>query len=151
MKCAIEMAKAINEKIEAERLERERRRQEQIAEYMKEFFASLEEIDKYVEEKLLENNGSVELLIDCEYWRGKENFYFFAKKTYCDGTLPYWGNAPLTPSFHLDTYCEYLKNLCYNVELVKRPFKAQSSTGKTTREMPGLTLKISIAPECVKA
>ena len=49
---------------------------------MKEFNENLENIDGYVEEQLLENNGKIELLIEkCQVY-GTEDFYCFAEKDY---------------------------------------------------------------------
>jgi hypothetical protein len=111
---------------------------------MEEFKANLESIDAYVEEKLLEGNGKAELMID-QYLLSVDGFWCFAEKSYIYSTkYPYWGNKKVSEQFHLDTYIEYLREHCFTVEIVEKPFMACSSTGKTERKLEGIHLKISI-------
>jgi hypothetical protein len=44
----------------------------------------------------------------------------------------------------LDTYIEDLKAHCFKVEKIEKPYHAESSTGKSVKEMKGRMLRISI-------
>ena len=75
MKCACEIAMEIvaNETM---------KKQTAYENAMKEFNENLENIDGYVEQQLLKNQGKVELLIEKCYVYGTEDFYCFAEKHY---------------------------------------------------------------------
>lgn len=108
------------------------------------FKKDLENIDAYVEKKLIEGDGKACLLIDHSA-SACDGFWHFAEKDYCySQSKPYWSNDRKTGDFPLDTYIEYLRDHCFNVEIIKCPFTAYSSTGKSSAEMPGITLKISV-------
>lgn len=146
MMYACEMvAKVLAKKAEEE----EAKRQAELAKRAKaleRFKENLESIDAYVEEKLLEGNGCVKLLIEEEDWYCN-GFWSFAEKdykSYPSRSYPYWHNIQVTEYFPLDVYMEYLRDHCFEVEVVECPFTAFSSTGKTERTMPGITLKISV-------
>lgn len=118
---------------------------EKFAKAMEAFQENLEEIDKYVEDKLIQGNGSATLLIDSNRGYGQPNgfFYFAEKDTRYGLKYPYWYNSRKTSFFPLALYIKYLEGYCYKVEVEKHPFIAYSSTGKSYREMEGLHLKIS--------
>lgn len=117
---------------------------EKIAKAMENFQKHIEEIDAYVEEKLIAGDGKAELMID-SLCVSCEGFWYFAEKDYrYSNTDPYWYNTQKTEIFPLDFYIEYLREHCFTVEIVKRPFTAYSSTFKSTAEMEGITLKISV-------
>ena len=88
MKCAIEMAKAINEKIEAERLERERRRQEQIAEYMKEFFANLGKLTNMLKKNFWKIMEVQNFLLTANIGEEKKIFISLPKKLIAVALFP---------------------------------------------------------------
>ena len=120
---------------------------ERFAKAMAAFEESLEKIDKYVEDKLMQGKGSATLLIDNTWGSGAkpDGFYYFAEKDYYNHKLsyPYWTNTKETEYFPLDWYIKYLEGYCYKVEVVYLPFTATSSTGKSYVTMKGMHLKIS--------
>ena len=117
---------------------------EKIAKAMENFQKHIEEIDTYVEEKLVAGDGKAELMIDTG-WVSCEGFWYFAEKDYrYSDTKPYWSNSQKTAEFPLELYIEYLREHCFTVEMVERPFTAYSSTFKSSEQMRGITLKISV-------
>lgn len=114
-----------------------------IAKAMENFQKHIEEIDAYVEEKLVAGDGKAELMIDTG-WVSCEGFWHFAEKDYSYSNIkPYWFNLRKTEAFPLELYIEYLREHCFTVEMVERPFTAYSSTLKSSRQMKGIILKIS--------
>lgn len=95
---------------------------------------------------MLEGNGCVKLLIEEKDWycNGFRSFSEKDYKSYPSLSYPYWHNIRVTKYFPLDVYMEYLRDHCFEVEVVKCPFTASSFTGKTECEMSGIMLKISI-------
>jgi hypothetical protein len=141
---ACEMSAVITAKKLAEEEAKRQAKLAKFAKAMEEFKANLESIDAYVEEKLLEGNGKAELLID-KYLISVDDFWCFAEKSYAYSTeYPYWNNKKMSEQFHLDTYIEYLREHCFTVEIIEKPFMACSSTGKTKTKLAGIHLKISI-------
>ena len=115
-----------------------------IAEAMEQFEGNLKSIDTYVEKKLIAGNGQASLLIDRVCW-SCEGFWFFAEKDFrYSSNKPYWYNVSVSAEFPLEFYIQYLRDHCFNVEIIECPFTAYSSTGKSERKMDGITLKISI-------
>ena len=107
------------------------------------FQRHIEEIDAYVEKKLIEGNGKAELMIEegvfCKgFWRFVEKNYRYST------TKPFWNNTVETHNFPLGIYIERLREHCFTVERVERPFIAYSSTFKSEEKKAGVTLKISI-------
>lgn len=144
MMYACEVMANIIAKEKAEAEAKRKAEEARIAKAFAKFEKNIESIDAYVERALIANGGKVELLID-HGWLACDGFWYFAKKNYCySSTKPYWSNKSETEEFHLETYIEYLRQHCFEVELVNRPFTAYSSTGKSSMEMTGKTLKISI-------
>jgi hypothetical protein len=117
---------------------------EKIAKAMENFQKHIEEIDAYVEEKLIAGNGEAELMID-NSWVSCDGFWHFAEKDYrYSDTKPYWSNKLKTEEFPLELYIGYLREHCFTVEIVEHPFTAYSSTLKSSERMKGITLKISV-------
>ena len=142
MMCAYEIVVNVEAKKKAEEEAKRRVEQEIIAEAIEVFKENLERIDAYVEKKLIEGDGKACLMIEKSYPNG---FWNFAEKDYrYFKTMPYWFNKRMTEDFPLDIYIEYLREHCFNVEIIECPFNAYSSTGKTFEKMPGITLKISV-------
>lgn len=145
MKCALEIAVAIETRKEAERIAEEERKRKEFEVRMEKFKNNIKKIDKYVEEKLIASeNGCVEL-----------PYYSFSDKDFCNFTEkdyisypqnphPYWYEKILTPEFHLEIYIKYLEEHCFKVEMIAEPYKAVSSTGKSSLIMEGKKLRISI-------
>ena len=123
------------------------REQARLKNAMEKFFKALPEIDEFVEKHLIEGKGRASLLIDAHGCSPK-GFYYFAEKNYTSyphaRQSPYWSNKAISEDFPLDEYIKYLQEHCYHVEVVKRPFTAYSSTGKTSDTMEGLTMIISM-------
>ena len=126
--------------------EEEEKRQAQlakIAQAMDDFKNHLESIDAYVEKKLIENEGQAYLMID-DYAQ-LEGFWYFVEKSFSySSTKPYWTNTRKTKNFPLDIYIDYLREHCFNVEVIECPFTAYSASGKSSMTMKGVTLKISV-------
>lgn len=144
MKCALEMAIAIEEakRLEAIRAEEECKRKYE--EDLKYFYEHIEEIDSYVEKELLRSKGKVELL--CKKWY--REFYRFGEKDYDykskNGGYPYYYLTLKASPFPLDIYIEYLKSHCYTVKIEDGTFTGASTTGKTKAEVPCIKITISI-------
>ena len=137
------MASVIAKKAAEEEAKRQAELKE-IAKAMEEFEKNLESIDAYVEKKLIAGNGKASLLIDHD-WLSCKGFWAFAEKNFNYlRTKPHWENTIKTKEFPLEFYVQYLRDHCFNVEIVEHPFTAYSSTGKSKREMKGMTLEISI-------
>ena len=144
MKYACEIMADVIAKKKAEEEAKRLAELERINKAMEYFQKHIEEIDAYVEKKLIEGNGKAELMIDNEESHCKD-FWYFAKKSYkYSDTEPYWYNCRITTDFPLGLYIERLREHCFTVEKVERPFVAYSSTLKNKKEMKGITLKISI-------
>ena len=150
MKCALEIAVAIEVRKEAERIAEEERRRKIFEEQMQKFKDNIEKIDEYVEKQLVaSSNGCVELHYGSEwefYDDERNGFFCFTTKQYYNpgDKVPYWHEYERTPFFHLDTYIEYLKAHCFKVEKIEKPYHAESSTGRSVKEMKGRMLRISI-------
>ena len=111
---------------------------------MEEFQKNIEEIDAYVEKELIKGEGRAELMID-ERRFYCEGFWCFVKKDYRYSKVsPYWENKRMTETFPLEPYIEHLREHCFTVEKIRRPFTGYSSNFKQKRNMEGITLKISI-------
>lgn len=144
MKYACEIMADVVAKKMAEEEEKRLAQLKKIAKAMENFQKHIEEIDAYVEEKLIAGDGEAELMIDTDYW-SCEGFWHFAEKDYrYSNTKPYWSNHRKTAEFPLELYIEYLREHCFTVERVERPFTAYSSTLKSSEKMKGITLKISV-------
>lgn len=152
MKCALEMAIAIKE--EEKRLEEEKRRKEEekrkrFEALVEKFYYNIESIDKYVERKLLDNKGCVELLISC--YKDNAIYEGFGYFTHLDnsyakqngGYPSYFLNFD-SADFPIDIYVKYLESHCYKVAICDYDFKGASSTGKTSMICHCKKLKISI-------
>jgi hypothetical protein len=156
MKCALEIAVEVAEKQRIEAEKEKAFREKRLNEAMEEFKKRLPEIDAFVEKKLIEGNGTAEILVDDVWMYGCDRYFstFTRKDTYSypRNKYPYWRNRKENFFFHLDTYIEYLQAHCYKVEIIYNPVRACSSTGKSECVMEGKTLKISIEslPECLK-
>lgn len=136
MMYACEMMAMIAEKKAKEEAER-------LLKALADFQKNLASIDDYVEKKLVAGGGKAKLLIDEVSW-GPKGFYHFSKKDYRYSSIcPYWSNERASESFPLEAYIQYLRDHCYEVEIIKEPFKAYSSTLKSEKMMEGLTLSIS--------
>lgn len=146
MKCALEMAIAIEEAKRLEAIKAEEERKRKYEEDLKYFYEHIEEIDSYVEKELIKNKGRVELL--CEKCSWRSGFYRFGEKDYDykskNGGLPYYALRPITSVFPFDIYVEYLKSHCYTVEAEDATFAGASSTGKTKCLVPCIKMIISI-------
>lgn len=146
MKCALEMAIAIEE---AKRLAEIKAKEERKRKYemdLKRFYEHIKEIDFYVEKKLLNNKGKAELLCEeCPWWSG---FYLFGEKNYDyrnkNGGYPYYSLTSKASAFPLDIYIEYLESHCYTVKLEDATFVGASTTGKTKSKVPCIKITISI-------
>lgn len=139
MMYACEMIAMIAEKKAREEAER-------LSKALADFQKNLASIDDYVEKKLIAGGGKAKLLIDEESW-GPKGFYYFSKKDYRYSSIcPYWNNARVSENFPLEAYIQYLRDHCYEVEIIKEPFEAYSSTLKSETMMEGLTLSISACP-----
>ena len=146
MKCALEMAIAIEEAKRLEAIKAEEERKRRYEEDLKKFYECIEKIDSYVEKELLKNKGKVELLCEECCWRS--GFYSFGEKNYDyknkNGGYPHYYLTQNTPMFPLDIYVAYLKSHCYTVQIENTTFKGASSTGKTKFEVPCIKMIISI-------
>lgn len=146
MKCALEMAIAIEEAKRLEAIKAEEERKRKYEEDLKKFYEKIESINSYVEKELLKSKGEVELLCEECFWRS--GFYYFGEKDYDyknrNGGYPHYYLIQNTPIFPLDIYIEYLKSHCYTVKIENATFKGASSTGKTTRLVPCIKMIISI-------
>ena len=144
MKYAYEIMAEVTAKNKAEEEAKRLVELEKINKAMENFQKHIEEIDAYVEKKLIEGNGKAELMID-NYLSSGKGFWYFATKYYkYSDTKPYWDNLRVTSDFPLGLYIERLREHCFTVEQVERPFMGYSSTGKTEIKMDGITLKISV-------
>ena len=144
MMCACEIVASVVAKKMAEEEAKRQAELARIARAIELFKENLESIDDYVEKKLIAGNGKACLMIDHSAL-ACDGFWHFAEKDYrYSKSKPYWSNDRKTHDFPLDTYIEYLRDHCFNVEIIKCPFTAYSSTGKSSEEMPGITLKISV-------
>jgi hypothetical protein len=146
MKCALEIATAIEARKEAERIAEEERKRKEFEARMEEFKSNIKKIDDYVEKMLLASrNGCVELLYDfCPCSRDFCRFTEKDYKSYPQNTNPYWYENHMTPEFHLGVYIKYLEEHCFKVETIAEPYTATSSTGRSYRTMEGKKLRISI-------
>lgn len=146
MKCALEMAIAIEEAKRLEAIKAEEERKRKYEEDLKYFYEHIEKLDSYVEKELMNGKGKIELL--CEKFPWSNGFYHFGKKSYYyenrNGGYPYYYLTPSTSDFPLDIYVEYLKSHCYTVEIKDATFIGASSTGKTKFEVPCIKMIISI-------
>ena len=119
---------------------------ERLLKALADFQKNLASIDDYVEKKLVAGDGKAKLLIDEVSW-GPKGFYYFSKKDYrYSAYCPYWSNERVSKDFPLEAYIQYLRDHCYEVEIIKEPFTAYSSTLKSETTMEGLTLSISAFP-----
>lgn len=144
MKYAYEIMAEVTAKKKAEEEAKRLAELEKINKAMENFQKHIEEIDAYVEKKLIKGNGKAELMID-NYLSACKGFWYFATKYYkYSDTKPYWDNLRVTSDFPLELYIEYLREHCFTVEKIERPFMGYSSTGKTEIKMDGITLKISV-------
>jgi hypothetical protein len=160
MKCALEMAVEIATEIklekirkaEEERLEKIRKEQERKEKEEKlyaDFYNSIEEIDTIVEKALIKGKGKAELLIGGTT-QDEEDFGFYCFSEYDhryydrNGGHIYWWNTSISPLFHLEKYCEYLKKHCYNVVITPWSAIGYSSTGVSKKEMEFYRMIISI-------
>ena len=145
MKCALEMAIAIEEakRLEAIKVEEERKRRYE--EDLKYFYNHIKSIDSYVEKELIKSKGRVELLCEKVLWNG---FYYFGEKDYDyksrNGGYPYYSLTTESVPFPLDIYVEYLKSHCYTVEIEDATFIGASTTGKTKSKVSCIKMIISI-------
>lgn len=141
MKCALELKTMINER------EKEKREKE-LKEKWERFYQQREEIENLIEESLLKNKR-FETYISKESYT-ETDFYEFVEKTdYCGNNKPYWYYSGTKLFVPLEYFCNYLRSLCYEVDIVERPYIGYSSTGKSQRKMEGLTLIVRI-PENLK-
>jgi hypothetical protein len=157
MKCALEMAIAVQNKLAEEEKERIRKakedeikRQLQIAKEYETYLGYKPTLDNYFEKILLKGNGSAVLLVQkCQRTTDKENMYVIVEKNYnYSKSKPYWWNDILSDPFHLNDYLKSLTDACYDVEVKDASFTAYSSTGASTKRMNCLEIKVSI-PETV--
>lgn len=150
MKCALEIAVAIEKRKEAERFAEEERKRKLIEEKMEKFKANIKKIDEYVEKMLVASeNGCVELMYGTKFehygWDEDGEFFTFTEKCkYPNTKWWFWEEAVMTPEFHLGVYIKYLEEHCFKVEKIERPYTAYSSTGKSVANMKGRMLRISI-------
>jgi hypothetical protein len=144
MMCACELAIVVEEKRKAEEEARRLAELKRLNEAMEEFKRNLEKIDAYVEKHLIAGNGKAELMIEKRYGC-PDGFYSFAEKDYrYSSTKPYWCNNTESEKFPLEVYIKYLQEHCYKVSIVECPFTAYSASFKSSQQMEGLTLKISM-------
>ena len=160
MKCALEMgiiiAKEVElekiRKAEEERLEKIRKEQERKEKEEKlyaDFYNSIEEIDSIVEKALIKGRGKAELLIGGTT-EDEEDFGFYCFSEYSNryydrnGGHIYWWNTSISPLFHLEKYCEYLREHCYNIILTPCTALGYSSTGVSKKEMKLYRINIYI-------
>lgn len=151
MKCAYEIYSAVEAKMAAEAEAKRQAKLQEIAKALVHYKASLPSIDEYVEQKLINGNGVAYLMIDRSIVDG---FWYFSEQDCRYGIYqPYWHNKKMSEPFPLDTYIEYLREHCFNVELQAYPFTAYSSTGKSSQKKDGITMKISVSAKeiCKKA
>lgn len=146
MKCALEMAIAIEEAKRLEAIKAEEERKRRYEEDLKYFYNHIKSIDSYVEKELIKSKGRIELLCEECYWRS--GFYYFGEKNYDyknkNGGYPHYYLTQSTPMFPLDIYVEYLKSHCYTVEIKDATFIGASSTGKTKSKVSCIKMIISI-------
>jgi hypothetical protein len=148
MKCAKEMANAVQLKLINESMEREKRKAECIKEAIEHHYEHLSETNAYVEQKLLEGNGTAEILVakDSLYCSGvgffDGGFGAIFEKEYRNGYL--WWDYQKLHIIHLNTYVKMLTDLCYNVEISDATYVGYSCTGKSNRKVQCVKLKISI-------
>ena len=144
MMCAYELAIVVEEKRKAEEEARRLAELKRLNEAMEKFKRDLEEIDAYVEKHLIAGNGKAELMIEKRHGC-PDGFYSFAEKDYSySNTKPYWLNKQRHEKVPLEVYIKYLQEHCYKVSVVERPFTAYSASLKSSQQMEGLTLKISM-------
>lgn len=148
MKCALEMAAEI---AEVERLERIKEEEERKARYqakLEKFYENLEKINEVVENALLKDRGTTEILVDDLSAYNEDGFYHFAvadgQYAYKNGGHAYYHTKRISDDFPLESYVDYLKSHCYNVEVVDYSFIGYSSTGATKRTVHCKKMKISI-------
>ena len=149
MKCALEIAVAIEVRKEAERIAEEERRRKIFEEKMEKFKANIKKIDAYVEKALVASeNGCVMLNYGnrFENYCDDEDFVHFTKKVKYrpNDNRWYWEEDEVTPEFHLGVYIKYLEEHCFKVEKIEQPYYAYSSTGRSEQKKRGRMLKISI-------
>lgn len=135
MKCALEMKMALVEKKAKEEMERLLALQEKVNNEMTKYQSYLPTLNKKVEEALLEGNGIAELFFDTDC-NCLEGFFYLGWKDYSYlKTRPYWDlRRSSSSNVYIEHYCEFLRNLCYEVDFVKTSFLGWSSTGKTNME-----------------
>lgn len=104
-------------------------------------------IDDFIEQKLEEEKGIAEIMIDRDtkflYYR-KEEFCFFCEKTLLPHTnKAYYIPKRLSKNFPLERYCKYLKEIGYKIEIGNKPYTAYNLAQTTSYLMEGRYLKIS--------
>ena len=152
---ATEMTPIILMKKTIEELNEKARLMEQYAKLTQSYLNSLPKIDKYVEGLLLENNGTVTILLGDDSWNHKANvkngFAAIIEKnttSYPRNSLPYWeNNYPLGRDviLNIQEYANYLRQHGYKVTVANATFDACSSTGKSECIMIAQSMHIEIA------
>ena len=149
MNCALEMKIAVVEKIAKEEEEKRLAKQREIERKMQEYLNNLSYFNKKVELALLEGNGIAEILID-KVGFSNDGYYQMVYQYYYNSAMekqkkPYWSVGIWNSlKFNLAHYCEYLRQHCYEVEVIPFSYRGYSSTGKSTMTVSCYKLIVKI-------
>lgn len=149
MKCALEMKIAVVEKITKEEEEKRLAKQREMERKMQEYLNHLSYFNKEIESALLEGNGLAEILIDKADF-SNDGYYQIVYQYYYSAAMrkqkkPYWTlGISNNFKFNLTHYCDYLRQHCYEVEVIPFSYRGYSSTGKSTMTVSCYKLIVKI-------